>query len=247
MLSLLIVWTGLVLGQSKTLDTSTLNSLSVKTEEVNAKAVPGSNVLLTAFDVEKAPATQFIIDRFLQLEKIVQNYDKLNPAQKKEVDQKIRQIVSSVLDLSHLGKRAMLTYWDEMSKTKEGQEQLNEYIKLFKNLVEENYLEKARTYVSGKYQIPLIEEETQGGFTFVRGKIKKEDVDLLLEFKLVNSEKDFKIVDVKLDETSLEATYRSSFNRIIRKKGGLKEGFPELLRVMSKRLEELKQGEATRL
>ena len=70
---------------------------------------------------------------------------------------------------------------------------------------------------------------------------------MLVEFRLRKIGEQFRIVDIKLDETSLESTYRSSFNRIIRKEGSLENGFPELIRVMEKRLKELRAGSATRL
>ena len=37
------------------------------------------------------------------------------------------------------------------------------------------------------------------------------------------------------------------FNRIIKKHGGIQKGFPELMKVMEKRLGELKNGKATKL
>ena len=109
-------------------------------------------------------------------------------------------------------------------------------------------MEQARKYIGGNYILVVTDEvKKDSEMKIVNGRIKKTDVDLLIEFDLVAPKSGYKIADIKLDETSLEATYRSSFNRIIKKKGGLDLGFPELLATMNKRLAELKNGKATQL
>ncbi|PIR22307.1 MAG: hypothetical protein COV44_08815 [Deltaproteobacteria bacterium CG11_big_fil_rev_8_21_14_0_20_45_16] len=240
-------------GQPSTPTEPSLNSgsRSMSTgglREKKTEAVEGSNVLLTAYSISPSSASEFLVNNIRQLEKLVSNYESLGQAEQKLKDKEIRKVVSSVLDLDHLGERSLISYWDELGKNPEGRKKREQYLNLFKNLVEENYLEKARTYMSGKYQIPLLEETAANGNGFsVIGRIRKPDVDLMVEFRILKDQDRYKVVDVRLDETSLESTYRGSFNRIIRKKGGLEQGFPELIRVMQKRLEELKTGNATRL
>lgn len=217
-------------------------------ENKNLAPVEGSHILSTAFKVESNSAAEFLIQKFTKLEKAVAGYDQLPESKIPAKNEEIRQIVSSTLDLGYLAQRAMITYWKQMDSDKSLSKLKPKYLKLFQQLVEENYLEKAREYVNSKYQIPLVKVEDESPFFHILGKIKKPDVDLLVDFKILQAKDGtYHVVDVKLDETSLESTYRSSFNRIIRKKDGLKEGFPELLRVMEKRLEELKKGGATRL
>jgi len=243
---------GLV-GQSSATSEASLSSSSRSLStgglsEKKTTPVEGSNVLLTAYSIAPSSASYFLVNNIRQLEKLVSNYESLGQAGQKLKDLEIRKVVSSVLDLDHLGEHSLISYWEELGKTAVGRKKRNQYLVLFKNLVEENYLEKARTYMSGKYQIPLLEETADNGSEYsVIGRIRKSDVDLMVEFKILKNQDRFKVVDVRLDETSLESTYRGSFNRIIRKKGGLEQGFPELIRVMQKRLEELKTGNATRL
>lgn len=227
---------------------STSSSLSTTTgRDEKAKPVQGSEVLKSTYEIKEGSASAFLAKRFIELEKTVKAFDDTSPEQEVENNSKLRKIVSSSLDLDRLAERALISYWDEVGESKALADRRDEYTKLFKELVEENYLEKAKTYISRKYQIPLTDESKRRKYSIVTGKIKKPDVDLIVEFKLLQSDGAYRVVDVKLDETSLEASYRSSFNRIIRKQGGIEEGFPELLRVMEKRLAELKKGEATRL
>ena len=223
------------------------NSLSSSTRGISEKQVPGSKILSTTYDIQKNSASEFVVQGITSLETVVQG---LQGAKGKDVQKKeneVKKLVSGMLDLDVLGKRALITYWDELGKTVKGKGWREKYLGIFRQLVEENYMEKARVYVGGKYQIPLTGEETSGQGTTVKAFIKKTDVDLNVEFILSKTDKGWKIFDIRLDDTSLEGTYRSSFNRIIKKHGGLSAGMPELLNVMSKRLQELKKGKATTL
>ncbi len=212
---------------------------------IEGSPVSSSKILFSAYPIEKESVSSFLIEKFTSLESKVADYDKLPPNAKAKLDGEIRQVVSSALDLESLSKRAMIAYWDDISKLPQGARKLLEYQKLFKELVEENYLDKARDYINREHRIFLTSEEDQSRFKVIKGRLKKSDADVFLEFKMQKQPP--AILDIKLDDTSLESTYRSSFNRIIRGKDKLEEGFQELLRVMRTRLADLKKEGATRL
>jgi ABC-type transporter MlaC component len=216
-------------------------------EKVAGSRVDGSQILSTTYKIQPESASAFLADGVIQLEKVVKGIDQLKGDSAKKRDLEIKSLVSGILDLNVLGQRALATHWEQLGKTKKGREEREKYMKLFRQLVEENYLEKARTYINGKYQIPLTNEKVSSNGTIFTAKINKTDVDLLVEFRLVKAGPSWRVVDIKLDETSLEETYRGSFNRVIKKKGELKVGMPELLAVMDRRLQELKKGRATSL
>jgi ABC-type transporter MlaC component len=201
---------------------------------VQKKTVPGSG-------------TEFVIKKILEVEKIMQGVPEKNEKEMKKRDPEIRRLISSVLDLDSLGKAALITHWANISKLSSGKKDLDRYMKLFRDLVEENYLEKIRTYVGSKYRITFVSEEQAKKGTLVQATIKKKDADLVVEFLLRKADSSWLVIDTRLDETSLEETYRGSFNRIIKKQGGIQKGFPELIKVMEKRLSELRKGKATKL
>lgn len=228
---------------------STGNSLSSGSKnEIKAKPIAGSAILSSTFEVKPGTGASFLVEKLVQLEKLVgKDFDSLKGKELAAKNEEIRKLVGQVLDLDRLAKRALIAYWDKLGEMKNADVKKKEYLSLFKRLVEENYLEKAKGYVSGKYKIPLIGESKKASYEIVEGKIEQTDVDLLVQFKILKENEKYKVVDVKLDETSLESTYRGSFNRIIRKEDGITKGFDELIRVMKKRLEELVKGNATRL
>ncbi len=233
----------LVVGISTT--TGGINTPSIST---TVKPVAGSKRLESTFDIVAGSASDFIVHSIKDLERIVEGMDQTKGKAKKERESRLRALVSNMLDLNRLGQRALVTHWETLGKSKSGINQRDQYVGLFRDLVEENYMEQARKYIGGNYVLTLTsEEKSEGAGTLVYGRIKKPDVDVIVEFNMIQNGNQWKVTDIKLDATSLEATYRSSFNRIIRKKGGLEAGFPELIKTMKKRLAELKSGKSTSL
>jgi ABC-type transporter MlaC component len=214
---------------------------------VSATPIAGSKMLFAVSTPKPGSASKFIVESIVAVEKLMEDVSETNEVEIKKRDPQMRKIISSILDLDGLGKLALSTHWSEIEKTAAGRKQLDRYLQLFRQLVEENYLEKIRVYIGGKYQITFLGETTDKRGTIVQASIKKKDADLIVEFQAWNTTGKWVVRDVRLDETSLQETYRGSFNRIIKKHGGVKAGFPELLKVMEKRLVELKKGKATKL
>ncbi|MDB5038047.1 MAG: hypothetical protein JWQ35_1575 [Bacteriovoracaceae bacterium] len=213
----------------------------------NAAPVKNSKMLFTVSPVVSGSFTSFLIQNIVALEKVMEGVNENNEAEIRKRDPQLRKIVSSILDLEALGRAALITHWDALGKTPAGKKQRDRYMKLFHELVEENYMEKIRVYIGGNYKITFMGESQTKKGTVAEAKIKKKDADLMVDFLAVKRDGAWHMIDTKLDDTSLEETYRGSFNRIIKKHGGLKNGFPELLKVMEKRLAELKKGKATKL
>jgi ABC-type transporter MlaC component len=217
--------------------------------EDKSKPIEGSQMLWTSIEILPNSGVDFVVRSIKDLEKVVEVINSAKGAESKAAENKLRQMVSGILDLDHLGQRAMITHWQALEKTASGRKQREEYMKLFKSLIEENYMEQARKYIGSNYKLTLTGNDPapKSGITLVTGRIKKTDVDVIVEFDVKKVGEVLKIADLRLDATSLESTYRSSFNRIIRRNGGLEKGFPELLTSMRKRLTDLQKGSATRL
>jgi phospholipid transport system substrate-binding protein len=223
------------------------SSMVFKPGDSKASSVPGSRILWTEYVVTEGSPTDSIVKSVIKLEGVVEQLKGKKGTAKKALEDQMRGVVSAVLDLQTLGQGAMVTHWNALGKTPKLKKMRDKYMSLFRQLIEENYMEQARKYIGGKYQITFTSEDTQSKKPMVKAKIKKTDVDVLVEFDVLKQEGGWKVQDIRLDTTSLEATYRSSFNRLIKKKGGLDSGFPELLKSMEKRLAELRSGKAESL
>lgn len=239
---------GLILADGEAERSLSLPSnTSTGSSSVEGRPVSGSQLLFMTY-APKGPdsATSYMMKNILEVEKLMGGV-KQDDRQIKAKDPALRKFISSVLDLDTLGRNALATYWDELGKTSDGKKKRETYLTTFKKLVEENYMEKIRVYVGGNYRITLTGEQPNKRGTSVNAMIKKKDADVMVEFQLQKKDGNWAIIDTKLDDTSLEEAYRGSFNRIVKKHGGLQKGFPELIRVMEKRLEELKKGKATKI
>lgn len=242
MISLILAF----VGQTLSTGSFSTNSLDSKTDD-KSYLYGSSKIVYVLSDPKPNSPTDFLISNIIQLEKLLNTGKQMKENEIQAKDPEIKRVVSSVLDLKELGRGALATHWDALGKTASGKKQRAKYESLFRALVEENYLQKIRHYIGGGHHIYFTGESEVGGQTKILARIRKTDVDVIVEFDASKPNGKWIISDTRLDETSLEETYRSSFNRIIRKNGGLTKGFPELLKAMEKRLAELKKGKATQL
>jgi ABC-type transporter MlaC component len=195
-----------------------------------------------------------VVDRLVTLEQQIRKEGPVTEEALKKQDKQIREAVSAVLDLEAIGRYALSSHWEALAAQEGGEALLKDYMRVFKNLVEENYLERARQYLSGDHEIRFSrefkEEERGEDFIVVEGSIKQPDIDLILQFYVQKEGEAYQVHDIRLDETSLRGTYRGSFNRTVGKRlraaqdreQGRREGVSELVNLMNSRLAE-RQGE----
>ncbi|TVQ78513.1 MAG: hypothetical protein EA369_06700 [Bradymonadales bacterium] len=234
-------------------------TLESSREETQAVAIEGSQIFRKAFEFEKTSATGFVLERLLELERVIRQENNSSGPLVAKQDEEIRRLVSQVLDLESIGNFALGRHYQPLQETELGKKRYAEYISVFRRLVEENYLESARRYLGGNHEISFRSETKtvvrEESFEIVEASIRQPDVDLVLQFFVVQEEGKRKIVDIRLDATSLRETYRGSFNRIINprvreaknQEEGRMAGLSELIEAMSNRLAELQSGGATRL
>lgn len=223
-------------------------------QEKNYQPIEGSQIFKRSFEFKDQSATAFVVDRLVSLEKQIRKEGAVTEEALQKQDKQIREAVSAVLDLESIGRYALSMHWDAVAAQEGGKALLENYMKVFKNLVEENYLERAREYLSGNHEIRFSREfeteERDEKFTVVEGSIKQPDIDLILQFYVQKEGDNYQVHDIRLDETSLRGTYRGSFNRTVGKRlraaqdkeQGRKEGVSELVDLMNSRLAE-RQGE----
>jgi phospholipid transport system substrate-binding protein len=147
-----------------------------------------------------------------------------------EQKQKIKRIVNGFLDYEELGKRSLATHWETLSSAQRG-----EFVGIFRELIERNYVKQLRTNVD--YVIDYKDEEVSDKEAIVHSIIKAErkgrKAETQVDYKLTTKEGKWAVYDVITDDVSLLRNYRSQFGKIIDR-----DGFPTLLSKMKKRLSE---------
>ena len=147
-----------------------------------------------------------------------------------------KEIINGTFDVRELSRVALDKHWSKISAAEQ-----NSFVDLMVQLLEKRaILAKEQTKTQGKaYTVKYL------GDTFIEGNKKaktktqiyvpKENTKVAIDYKLVKIAAGWKIFDVIVDNASLVDNYKFQFNSII-----TKNGFPELMSRMRKKLAEMK-------
>jgi phospholipid transport system substrate-binding protein len=144
---------------------------------------------------------------------------------------RIKHIVNGFLDYEELARRALADNWDKITPA-----QRKEFVQVFRDLIERNYVKQLRNNVD--YQIDYTKEEVKGDDAVVHSVVqasrKGRKSETTIDYKLTAKDGRWGVYDVITDDVSLLSNYRSTFARVINREGG----FPALLAKMKKKLAE---------
>src|SRR5215831_5331789 len=147
-----------------------------------------------------------------------------------EQKERIKRIVNGFLDYEELAKRSLSEQWDKLKPA-----QRNEFVQVFRDLIERNYVKQLKSNVD--YEIDYKHEEVKGADAVVHSTVKTErkgrSAETTIDYKLTEKAGHWAVYDVITDDVSLLRNYRSQFARIIER-----EGFPSLMAKMKKKLSE---------
>jgi len=144
-------------------------------------------------------------------------------------EQTLQKTINELFDFDELGMRALDIHWDDITDA-----QRTDFIATLRALIEKNYL--LRITGTTTYQIKWYDEYVSEGVTVVRFKIKSGKYRAAIQFKVFEKAGKPYIFDMLIDDVSLLESYRSQFNKIIKK-----DGFDKLMEKMKKKLTEMGQ------
>lgn len=171
-----------------------------------------------------------------KIEKILdQKLGKGADAEKKR-DDKLKKVVDGFLNFDALAQKSLGKHWKERTD-----EEKAEFKKIFKELIQKNYLKQI--HEKADYDVVYDDEEIEDDKavvnTTVKAKNKKgEEAETSLVYKLKKKKGKWLVVDIITDEVSLVQNYRSQFAKIIKK-----DGYSVLVEKIQKKLEEKKGGD----
>lgn len=173
---------------------------------------------------------QQTIDKVIE---ILKNEDLKKPDKEADRRAELRRVISKRFDFEEMAKRSLALHWKKRTP-----EERQEFIPLFSDLLERAYINKIESYADE--QILYTDEEIEGKYAVVKTKITtKRDVDIPIEYRLLNKNSQWAVYDVVIEGVSLVNNYRTQFNRIIRK-----DSYEALVKRMKNKQEEnlRKQG-----
>ena len=126
--------------------------------------------------------------------------------------EKVRSISEDLFDFAELSKRSLGQNWKRFSP-----DQQEEFIKLFKSLLERVYADKITSYtnekVTFKGEITLSEKSVEVPTTIVT-----KTSEIPIHYRLIEEKGHWKIYDVVIEGVSLVNNYRTQFREILAKK-----------------------------
>jgi phospholipid transport system substrate-binding protein len=157
--------------------------------------------------------------------------DLLRQQDSQERQAKFSEKIDEVVDFRELASRALGEHWK--ARTDEEQQQ---FLDLLQELLEANYRDSLQGNTLGEdYEIEYLDERTKDSLAIVKTRIKWEEDDRPVDYKMIEKEGAWVIYDIVIDDISLEETYRESYTEIIEQ-----EGWDELISRMKERAEALR-------
>jgi phospholipid transport system substrate-binding protein len=154
--------------------------------------------------------------------------ESLKAPEKKEARRaKIFAVLEERFDFEQMGKWAMGANWKDLS-----QQERDEFVKTFSELIEKSYILKIERYSNEK--IEFKDERTKGKYYYVYTEIVSGDKVIPVNYSLYPKGDQWLVYDVVIEGVSLVKNYRTQFDEIIRK-----EKFSGLMDKLKKQVSDL--------
>ena len=141
----------------------------------------------------------------------------------------LEKAIGTIFDYGEMAKLSLGVHWRERSLAER-----QEFVKLFKTLLENSYAGKIESYTNEK--IVYLRESTEGDYAAVKSKVfTARGEEITLDYRLRKTGNRWMVHDVLIEGVSLVANYRSQFNRVIQT-----QGYAELVRKLRLKSEEFK-------
>ena len=123
--------------------------------------------------------------------------------------EKIRSIAEEVFDFTELSKRSLAQNWNRLNP-----DQQEEFVRLFKSLLETTYADKIMSYTDEKVifkeEIGLSERTVE-----VQTTIATKTSEIPIHYRLMEKDGDWKVYDVVIEGVSFVNNYRAQFRGIL--------------------------------
>lgn len=134
--------------------------------------------------------------------------DKDQEITEKQLD-KLRDLGREIFSFEQISMRTLGRNWPELNK-----EQQTEFVKLFPQLLEKNYLGKIHEYEQESVEFTR-ETIFSARKAEVKSLIQTKSKEIPVDYRLVKLDEGWKVYDVVVEGVSLVRNYRSQFSEIL--------------------------------
>ena len=137
---------------------------------------------------------------------------KLKAASAKEMKKdKLRAIYVNMFDEVELSRRSMGMNWNKLNNN-----QRQEFVKLFEQVLEKAYADKILAYTNEKIEFTK-ESMISGNLAEVRTRVITASKEIPISYRVISKDGAWKVYDVVIENVSLVQNYRTQFNDILAK------------------------------
>ena len=136
-------------------------------------------------------------------------------------------VINERFDFRAMSQRTLATNWKKTTD-----EEKQQFIALFSQLIENSYVGKIEAYTNEKVEYPG--EKIKGRKAVVETLIVTSSADVPVNYRVYQKGDQWLVYDVIIEGVSLISNYRSSYQEIMKK-----EGFDGLLAKMQAKIDEL--------
>ena len=159
--------------------------------------------------VAEPPATRAVKNTIADLIRVLDDDSLKLPEQAEERRHEIEEIIRQRVDYEEMAKRALGAPWATISAREQ-----QEFVSLFVQLLRDTFA--GRITEHHDEQVAYLGEQREDAFAEVRAQVKGRKIDTMINFRLINQGKDWRVYDVVIDGASIVSNYRSQFTSIIR-------------------------------
>ena len=142
----------------------------------------------------------------------------------------LRKTIDERFNYRQMVMRSLAKNWDARSD-----QEKQEFIALFKSLLENSYASKLEAYRDEK--INYLDEVVKGEYALVKTEVVRKSTTLGVDYKLIQENGNWQIYDFVIEGVSMIRNYRSQFTKIIRR-----DSYEVLVQKLTDKIKEIEQG-----
>ena len=145
----------------------------------------------------------------------------------------LRKTIDERFNYRQMVMRSLAKNWDPRSD-----QERQEFIALFKSLLENSYANKLEAYRDEK--INYLDEIIKGKYALIKTEVVRRSSTIGVDYKLIEENGHWQVYDFVIEGVSMIRNYRSQFTKIIRK-----DSYEVLVQKLTEKINELEQGSKT--
>jgi phospholipid transport system substrate-binding protein len=145
----------------------------------------------------------------------------------------LRKTIDERFNYRQMVMRSLAKNWDARSD-----QERQEFIMLFKSLLENSYASKLEAYRDEK--INYLDEIIKGEYALVKTEVVRRSSTIGVDYKLINENGNWMVYDFVIEGVSMIRNYRSQFTKIIRR-----DSYEALVQMLKEKINDIKQSSKT--